>query len=68
MEILNELFEDEPNMKYQVLGSFLNLISLLEKAIKEGNVIPCRKCGFPSKDGLCSYCKRIELLKSILLK
>ena len=68
MKILNELFEDEPNMKYQVLGSFLNLISLLEKAIKEENVIPCRKCGFPSKDGLCSYCKRIELLKSILLK
>jgi len=66
MKILNELFKDKPNMKYQVLGSFLNLIPLLENAIKEESVIPCRKCGFPSKDGLCAYCKRIELLKSVL--
>ncbi len=70
-QMIDMLEERNPNVKYQLLSVFTKkLIPLIEKEQrKEVQVIevhPCKICGLPtsSEDGVCSKCKRVQMLKS----
>ncbi|MCX8168896.1 MAG: TIGR00269 family protein [Candidatus Methanomethylicia archaeon] len=64
-KLIEDLAKEAPNIKYQILSGFLNLIPMIERKIEREKFIPCEKCGFPSANGLCAYCKRVELVKKI---
>ncbi len=52
------------NLAYQLLSSFMKLISLLEDKIQKPKLKECKLCGFPSTNEICSKCKRVSLLKA----
>jgi len=65
LKMLETLSQGNPNFRHQALRSFLKLLPILEKSIKQPSVTPCMKCGFPSTSGTCAYCKRIAYLKEL---
>ena len=68
LKMLETLSRDNPNFRHQALRSFLKLFPILEKSIKQPDIIPCAICGLPSTSGTCAYCKRISYLKKVLSK
>ena len=66
LKALEILSMNNPNIKYQALDAFLEISKILEEKIKLPEATPCVKCGFPSRDGICAYCKRMAYVKEIL--
>ncbi len=68
-EFLNYWEKKNPQFKYQALSVFTKkLIPLLKKSFKtEEEISSCKICGEPtsSKDGICTRCKRKELLSQV---
>jgi len=63
LKIIEILSGGNPSFRHQSLNAFLELSEMLEKVVKVPRGVPCRKCGFPSLDGLCAYCKRLNQVK-----
>jgi len=66
LKILETLSMNNPNFKYQALDAFLEISKILEEKIRLQEATPCVKCGFPSLDGVCAYCKRMAYVKGAL--
>lgn len=57
--------EEDPGFKFEVYSLFRKKFQPLIK--DERPLMRCTKCGFPSSGEVCSYCRRIELLKNVKL-
>lgn len=63
-EVLENLGKGHPGFKYQTLSLFLKkLIPILEREISQPELKTCGRCGFPSSEDICAFCKRIDLVK-----
>lgn len=63
-EVLEALGKGHPGFRYQALSLFLNkLIPILEKEITQPELKTCKRCGFPSSEDICAYCKRVDLVR-----
>ncbi len=72
--MLDQMEQDNPNVKFQLLSVFLKRLVPMYEKVKELEeertevfleVKPCRVCGLPtsSPDGICSRCRRVAMLK-----
>ena len=66
LKIIEILSRENPGIRYQALRSFIDISKILEKNVEKPEIIPCSRCGFPSLDGTCAYCKRIIYIKNVL--
>ncbi len=66
-KLLEELEKDNRTFKFQLLSIFLKkFIPLLKDLEEEKTLVPCLKCGEPTASyGICTFCRRVELLKRI---
>ena len=62
-DLLEALGKGHPGFKYQALSLFVKkLIPLLEREVSQPELRTCSRCGFPSSEDICAYCRRIELV------
>lgn len=57
--------KEDPGFKFEVYSLFRRKFQPLIK--DERPLMKCTICGFPSSAEICSYCKRIEMLKGVKL-
>jgi uncharacterized protein (TIGR00269 family) len=62
--LINFMERDDPGFKYEVLSLFLKKFIPLVKDERE-TLTHCKRCGYPSTNEVCGYCKRMELLRSV---
>ncbi len=63
MQLLEKFSEEDPSFKYIILNRFLELIPVIENSFTKPALTRCKVCNFPSTNEICSYCKRISLVK-----
>ncbi|MCD6589894.1 hypothetical protein J7K74_01760, partial [Candidatus Woesearchaeota archaeon] len=51
------------NYKKNMLKAFTKIKKHLDISIKEVDLNPCEKCGYPTTSNICKYCR----IKSILI-
>lgn len=61
-KLIEDMSKENPNIKYQLLSSFLKLIKMIEDKIEHEPLRSCKICGGPSSSEVCARCKRIMTL------
>lgn len=56
--ILNESEERYPGTKFKIVNAFLEMEDALREKYGKGRLMECEKCGEPSSQKLCMFCKR----------
>lgn len=62
-DMLNEMENKFPGIKYSIVNSFLRILPLLKHQFKYEAIKVCAKCNEPSANDVCNACVYLEKLK-----
>lgn len=63
MDFLNKFEATNPGIKQAIVQSFIDILPVLKKRYKTGNLRKCKKCKEPSSQELCKACEILEMLR-----
>ena len=63
-DMLNEMENKFPGIKYSIVNSFLETLPMLKEKFKGGVVQICSRCGEPGANDACRACNFLEKLKN----
>jgi uncharacterized protein (TIGR00269 family) len=67
-KILNELEKEQPGSKLRFLSGFYENSDIFQKFRKDLKLKSCERCGYPTTEDVCSFCKLRERTNNIVEK
>jgi len=67
-KLLNDLEEKQPGSKLRFLSGFYENSNVFQTFRRELKLKSCERCGYPTTEDVCSFCKLRERLKNIVKK
>lgn len=62
-KLLDEFEKKQPDVKYAIVNSFLEILPVLKKFYKKDLISICEKCGEPTSGKVCKTCEILNKLK-----
>ena len=67
-EHLDKFEKDHPDVKYNIVNFFLNMIHPMKSKIKQGKIATCKKCGEPCANETCRTCEIFGCIEKAKVK